>query len=129
MSSAAYLLRGTHEPEECHGLLVLDLTVVPRDERVSFVHSISFTAKNIAEDATARDELIGKTGRMAVPVITVDDEVVVGFDRGRLQRLPRAPQGQPGRALGCLSQRLALVKGTVSTASCDSVNSHDRQEA
>ena len=87
MSSAAYLLRGTHEPEECHSLLVLDLTVVPRCERVSFVHGISFTAKNIAEDATARDELIGKTGRMAVPVITVDDEVVVGFDRGRLQRL------------------------------------------
>jgi len=24
---------------------------------------------------------------MAVPVITVGDEVVVGFDRGRLQRL------------------------------------------
>jgi len=24
---------------------------------------------------------------MAVPVITVDDEVVIGFDRGRLQRL------------------------------------------
>jgi len=24
---------------------------------------------------------------MPVPVITVDDEVVVGFDRGRLQRL------------------------------------------
>jgi glutaredoxin len=41
----------------------------------------------VAEDTTARDELIAKTGRMAVPVITVDDEVVVGFDRGRLQRL------------------------------------------
>jgi len=24
---------------------------------------------------------------MAVPVITVDDEVIVGFDRGRLTRL------------------------------------------
>jgi len=24
---------------------------------------------------------------MAVPVITIDDEVVVGYDRGRLQRL------------------------------------------
>jgi len=24
---------------------------------------------------------------MAVPVITVDEEVIVGFDRGRLQRL------------------------------------------
>ncbi len=35
----------------------------------------------------ARNELTARTGRMAVPVITVDDEVVVGFDRGRLQRL------------------------------------------
>jgi hypothetical protein len=31
--------------------------------------------------------LIARIGRMAVPVITVDEEVVVGFDRGRLQRL------------------------------------------
>ena len=46
-----------------------------------------FTAKNVTEDAIARQELIAKTGRMAVPVITVDDEVIVGFDRGRLQRL------------------------------------------
>lgn len=35
----------------------------------------------------AREELTAKTGRMAVPVITVDEEVIVGFDRGRLQRL------------------------------------------
>ncbi len=35
----------------------------------------------------AREELVAKTGRMAVPVITVDDEVIVGFDRGRLKRL------------------------------------------
>ena len=44
-------------------------------------------AKNVAEDADVREELIAKTGRMAVPVITVDDEVIIGFDRGRLQRL------------------------------------------
>ncbi len=44
-------------------------------------------AKNVAEDAGAREELVAKTGRMAVPVITVDDEVIVGFDRGRLKRL------------------------------------------
>ena len=41
-------------------------------------------AKNVAENATAREELFAKTGRMAVPVITVDEEVIVGFDRGRL---------------------------------------------
>jgi hypothetical protein len=35
----------------------------------------------------ARDELVSKTGRMAVPVILVGDEVIVGFDRGRLKRL------------------------------------------
>jgi len=44
-------------------------------------------AKNVAEDPTAREELIARTGRMAVPVITINDEVVVGFDRGRLKRL------------------------------------------
>jgi glutaredoxin 3 len=41
----------------------------------------------VAEDGAAREELIARTGRMAVPVITIDEEVVVGFDRGRLQRL------------------------------------------
>ncbi len=46
-----------------------------------------FIAKNVAEDGAAREELVARTGRMAVPVITVDREVVVGFDRGRLQRL------------------------------------------
>lgn len=44
-------------------------------------------AKNVTEDAAAREELIAKTSRMAVPVITVDEEVIVGFDRGRLKRL------------------------------------------
>ena len=50
-------------------------------------HGIEFAAKNVAEDTDAREELIDRTGRLAVPVITVGDEVVVGFDRGRLQRL------------------------------------------
>jgi glutaredoxin 3 len=44
-------------------------------------------AKNIAEDEAARAELVARTSRLAVPVIVVDDDVVVGFDRGRLQRL------------------------------------------
>jgi len=48
---------------------------------------VSFTAKDVAEDAAAREELRARTGRTAVPVIVVGDEVVVGFDRGRLRRL------------------------------------------
>lgn len=48
---------------------------------------MAFTAKNVAEDAAVREQLVARTGRMAVPVIIVDDEVIVGFDRGRVQRL------------------------------------------
>ena len=48
---------------------------------------MEFTAKNVAEDPLAIEELRARTGRMAVPVITIGDEIVVGFDRGRLKRL------------------------------------------
>lgn len=33
------------------------------------------------------DELVEKIGRLATPVIVVDGEVIVGFDRGKLERL------------------------------------------
>ncbi len=39
------------------------------------------------EDQEAREELVRRTGLMAVPVILVDEEVVVGFDRARLEHL------------------------------------------
>jgi len=50
-------------------------------------HGMPFTAYNIAEDPAARATLLATTGRQATPVVVVGDEVVVGFDRGRLQRL------------------------------------------
>jgi glutaredoxin len=39
------------------------------------------------EDPEAMVEMIRRTGARAVPVVMVGDEVVVGFDRGKLQRL------------------------------------------
>ena len=39
------------------------------------------------DDEDARDELLRRAGQLAVPVILVDDDVVVGFDRARLERL------------------------------------------
>lgn len=47
---------------------------------------VSYTEKNVSTDAEARRELISK-GFMGVPVILVDEEVVQGFDRGRLEQL------------------------------------------
>ncbi len=50
-------------------------------------HKIPFTDRNVAEDSDALRELTEKTGRRATPVVVVDDEVLVGFDRGKLERL------------------------------------------
>ena len=41
----------------------------------------------MAEDPTAMTELVEKIGRRATPVIVVDEEVIVGFDRGKLERV------------------------------------------
>jgi glutaredoxin 3 len=41
---------------------------------------------NVAEDEEGREELLRRTGQLAVPVTVIDDEVVVGFDRTRLTR-------------------------------------------
>jgi glutaredoxin 3 len=48
---------------------------------------VSFTGKNIAEDTQAREELTQRTGRLSVPVIVVNGDIVFGFDRGRLMSL------------------------------------------
>ena len=41
----------------------------------------------MAEDLEGREELIRRTGQLAVPVTVIDDEVVVGFNRPRLSEL------------------------------------------
>ena len=48
---------------------------------------ISFTEHNVAEDREAAKEMIDKSKQMGVPVIIVDDEVVVGFNQSRLDGL------------------------------------------
>ena len=48
---------------------------------------ISYVEHNVAEDKDAVKELIQKSGQMGVPVILVDDEVVVGFNQTTLDKL------------------------------------------
>ncbi len=47
---------------------------------------MAFVDKNIREDRSAFEEL-QKLGYRATPVAVIDGEVVVGFDRGKLERL------------------------------------------
>jgi len=43
-------------------------------------YKISYQSFDVASDKAARDEMIKKTGQMAVPAIDIDGEVVVGYD-------------------------------------------------
>lgn len=47
---------------------------------------VSYTEKNIQTDPSARKELMQK-GYMAVPVIIVNEEEMVGFDKARLEQI------------------------------------------
>jgi glutaredoxin len=49
-------------------------------------NKIEFTDRNIAGDEAALDEL-EKLGYMTTPVTVIDGQVVVGFDRDKLERL------------------------------------------
>ena len=57
---------------------------------------IKFTEKDVSVDRNAANEMVGRSGQMGVPVIIVDDEVIVGFDRARLeQALSKAGTAKP----------------------------------
>jgi len=48
---------------------------------------IAYTEINVAESREAAQEMIRKSGQMGVPVITVDEQVVVGFNQALLDSL------------------------------------------
>jgi len=48
---------------------------------------VSFQDINVAEDKSGLEEMVKISGQMGVPVITVDNEVVTGFDQASLDKL------------------------------------------
>ncbi|HET6477740.1 MAG TPA: Uxx-star family glutaredoxin-like (seleno)protein [Dehalococcoidales bacterium] len=48
---------------------------------------IPFTDYNVAEDRAKAKEMIDKSKQMGVPVIVVDDDVIVGFNQVKLDSL------------------------------------------
>jgi len=45
---------------------------------------VEYEEKDVQQDTQARKELMGR-GIMAVPVIAIGDEFIVGFDKARLE--------------------------------------------
>lgn len=50
-------------------------------------NNVVYEEKDVSTDAAARDEMIGKSSQMGVPVIDVDGKVVIGFDKEKLSKL------------------------------------------
>lgn len=50
-------------------------------------NKITYTTIDVGADATARREMIEKSNQMGVPVITIGEEVVVGFDKTKISEL------------------------------------------
>jgi glutaredoxin 3 len=48
---------------------------------------VVFTEYDVAKDKAKAREMVEKSKQMGVPVILVDDEVVIGFDQHELDRL------------------------------------------
>ena len=55
----------------------------------SYLDSMGFAYKDIDVSVNPEivEEMVNLSGQMGVPVIVVDDEVIIGFDRERLDSL------------------------------------------
>ena len=81
---------------------------------------VPWTEKYVDTDRTAAIEMIRKSGQTGVPVTIIGDQVVVGFNRPRLEQIlasmPAAGNGKPGRkSLGARvadASRYALPGGS-----------------
>jgi glutaredoxin-like YruB-family protein len=50
-------------------------------------NKVKYDSFDVASDLDKRREMMEKSGQLGVPVIVIDGEVVVGFDRSRLANL------------------------------------------
>jgi glutaredoxin 3 len=50
-------------------------------------HDVVYEEKDVANDRALAEEMVKKSGQMAVPVIDIDGQIIVGFDKDGLSRL------------------------------------------
>lgn len=51
---------------------------------------VQFQEKDLTQDAAAQHWVLQHTGQLAVPVIDIENEIIVGFDRARIDGALRA---------------------------------------
>jgi glutaredoxin 3 len=50
-------------------------------------NNVEYTEHDVAADLEKRTEMIDMTGQMGVPVIRINDDVIIGFDEAKLKEL------------------------------------------
>lgn len=50
-------------------------------------NNVAYTEHDVASDADKRAEMIDMTGQMGVPVIRVEDDIIIGYDEEKLKEL------------------------------------------
>jgi glutaredoxin 3 len=54
-------------------------------------NNVTYTEKNVAADREAANEMIEKSGQLGVPVVQIDDKIIIGFDRATIKQLLGLP--------------------------------------
>ncbi len=49
--------------------------------------NIEFEEIDVSQDEKARQEMIEKSGKMEAPILEIDSEIVIGFDRKKIEEL------------------------------------------
>ncbi|MBI3327229.1 MAG: hypothetical protein HYZ81_11080 [Nitrospinae bacterium] len=52
---------------------------------------MNFVERNVSEDSSALEELVGTYKSRGTPTIVIGNEVIIGFDRARIDRLIAQP--------------------------------------
>lgn len=50
-------------------------------------NNIKYEEKDVSADLEARKEAVEKSSQMGVPIIDIDDNIIVGFNEGKLREL------------------------------------------
>ncbi|MGQ9788827.1 MAG: glutaredoxin family protein [Candidatus Hadarchaeaceae archaeon] len=55
-------------------------------------NGVEIIEKNVASDRAAAVEMVEKSGQMGVPVLDINGEIIVGFDREAIKRALHLPK-------------------------------------
>mgnify|MGYP001559845957 CR=1 FL=1 len=50
-------------------------------------HKIEFINIDVSKDLKEMEKMIKDSGQMAVPVIDIDGEIIIGFDKAKIDKL------------------------------------------